>query len=86
MSETHLPLIVEPDHLERVLGAEDLLVVDVSEDTVHAQHHVPGAVHLAYQAIIAVKPPAMGLLPDSATQRSTFGPWHDSRYPRGRLR
>ena len=34
MSETHLPLIVEPDHLERVLGAEDLLVVDVSEGTV----------------------------------------------------
>lgn len=64
MSETHLPLIVEPDHLERMLGAEDLLVVEVSEHTVHAQHHIPDAVHLAYQAIIAVKPPAMGLLPD----------------------
>jgi len=64
MSETNLPLIVEPDHLERVLGAEGLLVVDVSEENVHAQHHVPGAVHLAYQAIIDVKPPAMGLLPD----------------------
>ncbi len=64
MSEPHLPFIVEPDHLERMLGAEDLLVVDVGEHTVHAQHHIPGAVHLAYQAIIAVKPPAMGLLPD----------------------
>ena len=64
MSETNLPLIVEPEHLERALGAEGLLVVDVSEENVHAQHHVPGAVHLAYQAIIDVKPPAMGLLPD----------------------
>ncbi len=36
MSETNLPLIVEPDHLERVLGAECLLVVDVSEENVHA--------------------------------------------------
>ena len=64
MSETNLPLIVEPDHLERALGAEDLLVVDVSEAPVHAQHHVPSAVHLAYQAIIKVKPPAMKLLPE----------------------
>ena len=64
MSETDLPLIVEPDQLERTLGAEDLLVVDVSEEQVHVQQHVPGAVHLAYQAIIKVKPPAMGLLPD----------------------
>ncbi len=30
MSETNLLLIVEPDHLERVLGTEDLLVVDVN--------------------------------------------------------
>ncbi len=50
MSETNLLLIVEPDHLERVLGAEGLLVVDVSEENVHAQHHVPGAVHLEHDS------------------------------------
>ena len=72
MSETHLPLIVEPDHLERVLGAEDLLVVDVSEGTVHAQYHIPDAVNLAYQSIIAVNPPVMGLLPDDRQLGAVF--------------
>ena len=58
-----LPLIVEPDHLLQVLGTKDLLVVDVSEKNVHSLHHVPGAMHLAYQMIIDSKPPPMGLLP-----------------------
>ena len=41
MSETNLLLIVEPDHLERVLGTEDLLVVDVNEENVHAGQFIP---------------------------------------------
>ncbi len=41
MSETNLLLIVEPDHLERVLGTEDLLVVDVNEENVHAEQFIP---------------------------------------------
>jgi len=64
MSKSNLALIVEPDQLERALGAEDMLVVDMSAADVHAQHHVPGAVQLAYPAIIKVKPSAMGLWPD----------------------
>ena len=41
MSETNLLLIVEPDHFERVLGTEDLLVVDVNEENVHAGQFIP---------------------------------------------
>lgn len=64
MSQLTLPLIVEPDELERHLGHRDLLIVDLSKRLIHAQYHVPGAVHLEYGKIISARPPAMGLLPD----------------------
>jgi thiosulfate/3-mercaptopyruvate sulfurtransferase len=64
MSEALLPLLVEPDQLQGALGAENLLVIDLSEEPAYAQQHVPGAVNLPYRAIIDAKPPAMGLLPE----------------------
>ena len=64
MSQPALPLIVEPDELERHLGRDDLLIVDVGDQPTHAAYHVPGAIHLEYRGILAVEPPALGLLPD----------------------
>ena len=61
-----LPLIVEPEELEAVLGQPGLLVVDLSRQSTHAQFHLPGAVFLEYASIIRPQPPAMGMLPDSA--------------------
>ncbi|HQU16740.1 MAG: thiosulfate sulfurtransferase [Chromatiales bacterium 21-64-14] len=66
MSQLELPLVVEPDALERHLGAEGLLVVDLSKPEVYSQLHVPGAVHLDYGQVIAAQPPRGGLLPDTA--------------------
>lgn len=63
MSESLLPFLVEPDQLEQVLGTDSLVVVDVSDEPMYAQHHVPGAVNLPYRALIEARPPAMGLLP-----------------------
>lgn len=63
MSGPILPFLVEPDQLQRALGADSLLVVDVSDDPAYARHHVPGAVNLPYGALIEARPPAMGLLP-----------------------
>lgn len=63
MSEPKLPLIVESDELESVLGGENLLVVAVGNEAAYVQRHVPGAVHLDYESIIETKPPAAGLLP-----------------------
>ncbi|MGH6954771.1 MAG: sulfurtransferase, partial [Alphaproteobacteria bacterium] len=64
MTEPALPLLVEPDELERALGRAGLVVVDASDEATFLRHHVPGAIHLPYQEIIAARPPAMGLLPD----------------------
>jgi len=67
MNAEDLPLVVEPDTLEAILGKRRLLVVDLCKPEVYAQYHVPGAVHLEYRRIVAVRKPAMGLLPDDAT-------------------
>ena len=64
MSQSNLPLIVEPDELEPRLERHDLLIVDLGDQPTHAICHVPGAIHLEYRRIVAVEPPVMGLLPD----------------------
>ncbi|MGA7799469.1 MAG: sulfurtransferase [Gammaproteobacteria bacterium] len=63
MPETDAPLLIEPDDLEERLGTPELLVVDLSKPAIHAQLHVPGAVHLDYARIIDRDHPTMGLLP-----------------------
>ncbi|MEN8167874.1 MAG: sulfurtransferase [Pseudomonadota bacterium] len=66
MSIEGLPLLLEPDQLEPLLGSEGLLVVDVCKDTTYAQLHIPGAVHLAYAQITASRGMTHGLLPEPA--------------------
>ncbi len=61
-----LPLVVEPQQLEPLLGHPQLLIVDLCKDETYAQAHVPGAVHLRYGEIIHGIKPVPGLLPDEA--------------------
>lgn len=72
MTQPSLPLILEPEELERHLGREDLLIVDLSDPSTHAMYHVPGAVHLEYARIVAARPPATGLLPDDERLSELF--------------
>jgi thiosulfate/3-mercaptopyruvate sulfurtransferase len=72
MSTSLLPLLVEPEELERRLGLESILVVDLSKPDIYAQSHIPGAVHLDYAQIVAVKKPLMGLLPDDNQLNEIF--------------
>ncbi len=62
MPEPLLPLLVEPDALEAVLGGDGMQVVDVSDPAAYAQQHVPGAVNLPYAGLLGPQPPAMGLI------------------------
>lgn len=59
-----LPLLLQPDELERRLGDESLLIVDLCNEESYLARHIPGAVHLDYAHIVAARPPTMGLLPD----------------------
>lgn len=73
MAQALLPLIVEPAELEKRLGAENLLIVDLSRPEIYTQAHLPGAVHLDYAQIIAARPPAMGVLPSAAQLSEVLG-------------
>ncbi len=72
MSDTHLPLLVEPADLRQHLGSDQVLIVDLSNAQVHQQYHVPGAVHLDYGHIIKNRPPVVGLVPEPAELAAMF--------------
>ena len=72
MNSPHLPLLIEPDALEKSLGNENLLIVDLSKADTYRKLHIPGAVHLDYTQLIAAQKPVMGLLPDDATLQRLF--------------
>ena len=61
-----LPLILEPDRLQQVLGADELLIVDLCDPKAAIPGHVPGALRLEYAGLVASRPPVGGLLPDEA--------------------
>lgn len=67
-----LPLLLEPAELARHLDDDDLLIVDLSKDQVHDQAHVPGAVHLNFNRLLAGTQPAPGLLPDNGALSQLF--------------
>jgi thiosulfate/3-mercaptopyruvate sulfurtransferase len=66
MTDTDLPLIIEPEELESRLAAPGLQLVDLSQPGTYVQYHIPGAVFLDYAWIVRVEHPRMGLLPDPA--------------------
>lgn len=72
MPAPKLPWIVEPEELERQLGQESILVVDLCKPEIHAQSHIPGAVHLDYAQIVAVNKPVMGLVPGESQLNEAF--------------
>lgn len=72
MAASHLPLVVEPSELEKHLGTDDLLIVDLCRPENYAQSHVPGAVHIDYTQIVAAHPPVMGVLPTEAQLSEVF--------------
>ena len=64
MSTLNFPLIIDPDVLEKNLGAENLLIIDLCKDETYAQSHIPGAIHLQYSRIFHTDKPVMGLVPE----------------------
>ena len=58
-----LPLVIEPEDLEAILGHPDLLILDLSQASTYSRAHVPGAIHLPYNQLLAGTPPAPGKLP-----------------------
>ncbi|MCG8047674.1 MAG: sulfurtransferase [Candidatus Thiodiazotropha endolucinida] len=72
MIAEEIPLLLEPEQLQNLLGMEGLVVIDLCKETTYAQLHIPGAIHLAYSRIVASDHPAHGLLPDADTLARTL--------------
>lgn len=64
MPMLNLPLIIEPHDLLPHLDNKKLLVVDLSNEQTYLDGHVPGAIHIPPQAIVAGTSPAPGELPN----------------------
>lgn len=71
MSST-LPLLLEPQMLASRLGEANLLVIDLGKAQVFQQAHIPGAVHLDFNALRKGTQPAPGLLPDKESLEAVF--------------
>jgi thiosulfate/3-mercaptopyruvate sulfurtransferase len=63
MDRPDLPLLIEPNQLEPLLGNDQIAIVDLSKAETYAKGHIPGSVHLDYGRIVAAQPPATGMLP-----------------------
>lgn len=72
MNRPDLPLILEPETLEPLLGNDDLLLVDLTKPATYAEFHIPSAVYLDYGQIVAMRKPTMGLLPDTTVLENCF--------------
>lgn len=63
MTTPALPRLIAPEDFVTHLHADGLLVVDLSQQRVYDEAHVPGAVHLDFRRTQAGTPPAPGALP-----------------------
>ena len=58
-----IPLLLEPEALESLLGNDNLIVVDLCHQALYRQKHIPGAVHLQPGLLMAGTAPYPGKLP-----------------------
>ncbi|MDG9671130.1 rhodanese-like domain-containing protein [Hahella sp. CR1] len=76
-----LPLILEPEQLEPLLGSPGLILVDLCRTENYQAAHLPGAIHIPPGATQYGRPPAPGLLPDKSQLQAIvqhIGLRHDS--------
>jgi len=66
------PLVIEPEQLEKQLDEPNLLIIDLCKPDTYAKVHIPGAIHLGYAQLVAMRKPVMGLLPDEQTLSQLF--------------
>lgn len=72
MPALNLPLIIEPNNLLPHLHDDKLLLVDLSSVQTYVEGHVPGAVLVTPQMIVAGTPPAPGKLPSAERLNQLF--------------
>ncbi len=64
MNNVSLPIVIEPELANNLIGKEKVLFIDLCQADSYVQHHVPGALYLEYNWIVSGDKPRMGLLPN----------------------
>lgn len=68
-----LPLLLSPQQMLAVLKRDDLLILDTSSADSYRLGHLPGAIHIAPQALVSShQPPATGKLPETERLTALF--------------
>ena len=69
---TDLNLVIIANELVQHLQDDNLLIVDLCKHSQYLQAHIPGAVFLDYNYIVAMDKPTAGLLPDEEQLSKVF--------------
>jgi thiosulfate/3-mercaptopyruvate sulfurtransferase len=72
MTSQPLPLILEPDQLQKILNNKNILIVDVCQPGVYERIHVPGAIHVDPSELVSGLLPAPGKLPSEEKLNALF--------------
>lgn len=67
-----MDLLVEPDQLEALCAAADVLLVHVGQAEGYRMGHIPGAVLVVPERLVCGVPPATGRLPEPAALNELF--------------
>jgi thiosulfate/3-mercaptopyruvate sulfurtransferase len=70
---TNLPLLIESEDLNKALGNQDLLIIDLCSEQSFNEGHIPGAIHVLPSALTCGQPPAPGKLPSLERLEHLFG-------------
>lgn len=73
MVSAHIPLLIEPEQLQDILGQTNVLLIDLCRPQQYAQAHIPGAVHLPYMQLMSGQMPAPGHLPAESVIEQALG-------------
>lgn len=72
-TQTPIPLLIEPETLQALGAQAKLLIIDLTNEADYFKGHIPSAVFLPYQALLAGTPPATGDLPPIEQLNQVFG-------------
>lgn len=72
MPNLTLPLLIEPDVLQRHLGQRDLIIADLSDKQTHLAYHIAGAQHIDYGRLTCELPGAPGPLTEESPLTETL--------------
>ncbi|MFC1748234.1 sulfurtransferase [Pseudomonadota bacterium] len=70
MSQKTPSLLLEPNELAAELGNPNILVIDLSPSETHKAYHIPGAIHLEYEALTPPPCSPGALTEDAALQQA----------------